>query len=92
MYQIGPAPVNRVWHRAVGSCNNEYMTRIVGKQNRSEFVLDPVEAWRRGRVLDRMLAGALPRRPRGVMRATFAEFERLDVLRRLEIARKLNSG
>lgn len=67
------------------------MTRIVGNHNRSEFVLDPVEAWHRGRELDRMLAGALPRRPHGVTRATFAEFERLDQLRRIEIAKKLNS-
>lgn len=67
------------------------MTRIVGKQDRSEFVLDPAEAWRRGRILDRMLAGALPPRPR-VIRASFAEFERIDELRRLEIARKLNSA
>ena len=38
-----------------------------------------------------MLAHALPPRPRGVFRGTFAEFERLDELRRLEIARKLNT-
>ena len=68
------------------------MTRIVGNQNRTEFVLDPVEAWRRGRQLDRMLAHALPPRPRGVIRATFAEFDRLEELRRIEIARKLNSA
>ena len=68
------------------------MTRIVGKQNRTEYVLDPVEAWHRGRDLDRMLASAMPTRPRGVMRATFAEFERLEKLRRIEIARRLNSA
>lgn len=68
------------------------MTRIVGNQNRTEFVLDPVEAWRRGRDLDRMLAFAVPIRPRGVTRATFAEFERLEKLRRLDIARQLNSA
>lgn len=68
------------------------MTRIVGNQNRTEFVLDPVEAWRRGRQLDRMLASAVPARPRGVTRATFAEFERLEKLRRLEVARQLNSA
>src|SRR5258705_178589 len=41
------------------------MTRIVGPQNRSEFILDPVEAWHRGRRLDRMLAQAQAARPRG---------------------------
>lgn len=67
------------------------MTRVVGKKNRSEFVLDPVEAWRRGRELDAMLKSALPPHPRGVFRATHAEFERRDALRRVEIARRLNS-
>lgn len=66
------------------------MTRIVGRQDRSEFILDPVEAWHRGRLLDRMLAQALPPRPRGVLRATHAAFERLDELRRVEAARRLN--
>jgi hypothetical protein len=66
------------------------MTRIVGRQERSEFILDPVEAWHRGRLLDRMLAQAQPPRPRGVWRGTPAAFERLDELRRLEAARRLN--
>lgn len=68
------------------------MTRIVGAKNRSEFVLDPVEAWHRGRVLDRMLKNALPPHPRGVFRGTHAEFNRRDALRQTEIARRLNSG
>ena len=67
------------------------MTRVVGKKNRTEFVLDPAEAWRLGRGLDRMLKNALPPHPRGVFRATHAEFERRDALRRIEIARRLNS-
>jgi hypothetical protein len=66
------------------------MTRIVGKLDRSEFILDPVEAWHRGRILDRMLAHALPPHPRGVFRGTHAEFERRDALRSAEIARRLN--
>ena len=41
---------------------------------------------------DRMLAHALPPHPRGVFRATHAEFERLDALRSVEIARHLNPG
>jgi hypothetical protein len=66
------------------------MTRIVGEKNRSEFVLDPVEAWHRGRLLDRMLAQSQPARARGVSRGSHAEFERLDRARRIEAARRLN--
>jgi len=66
------------------------MTRLVGKQDRSEFILDPVEAWHRGRALDRMLAQARPPHPRGVFRGTHAELERQDEARRIEIARALN--
>jgi hypothetical protein len=68
------------------------MTRVVGKLDRTEFVLDPVEAWHRGRALDQMLAHALLPHPRGVFRGTHAEFERRDALRSVEIARRLNSG
>ena len=91
MYQIRLALLRSCVAQQGGKCNNVCTMRIVGKQNRSEFELDPVKAWHRGRTLDRMLAHALPPRPRGVVRATFAEFERLDELRRLEIARKLNT-
>jgi len=66
------------------------MTRIVGRQNRSEFILDPVEAWHRGRRLDRMLAQAQAAHPRGVSRGTHAAFERFDEERRIETARRLN--
>ena len=66
------------------------MTRIVGRQNRSEFILDPVEAWHRGRRLDAMLAQAQSARPHGVSRGTHAAFERLDEERRIETARRLN--
>jgi len=68
------------------------MTRVIGKLDRSEFILDPVEAWRRGRVLDRMLAHALPPHPRGVSCGTHAEFNRLDDLRNAEIVRRFNPG
>ena len=66
------------------------MTRIVGKQERTEFILDPAEALRRGRVLDRMLADAIPRRPRGILRATHAQLNRIDEQRQLDAARRLN--
>ncbi len=66
------------------------MTRTVGRQDRSEFIFDPVEAWRRGRLLDRMLAQAQAPRPRGVTRGTHAMFEQLDEARRIDAARRLN--
>ena len=68
------------------------MGRIVGNMNRTEFVLDRAEAWRRGRALDRMLSAAAPRLDRGVLRATHAELNRLDERRALEVARRLNSA
>jgi hypothetical protein len=60
--------------------------------DRAEFVLNPAEAWRRGRLLDRLLKNAIPPHPRGAFRASYAELNRLDDLRRVEIARYLNSG
>lgn len=68
------------------------MTRIVGTQNRDEFIRDPVLAWRHGARLDRMLAQALPPVPRGVMRAPHAVFNAIDDQRQLEQARKLNAS
>jgi hypothetical protein len=68
------------------------MTRTVGTQNRSEFILDPVEAWHRGRALDNMLATtALPVK-RGVLRAKHHIFNEIDDLRQLEQARVLNGA
>lgn len=66
------------------------MTRIVGPRPRDEFILDPTEAWHTGRRLDAMLAGTLPRRPRGVLRATHEALNRLDDARQLQMARRLN--
>jgi hypothetical protein len=66
------------------------MTRVVGNHNRTELILDPVEALRRGRVLDGMLAGAQPRRQPGVTRATHRVMNALDDQRQLEAARRLN--
>ena len=66
------------------------MTRVVGSQDRNEFVLDPAEALRRGRVVDGMLASVLPARPRGVLRATHCRLNALDDARQVEAARRLN--
>ncbi len=67
------------------------MTRTVGNQNRSEFILDPAEALRRGAQLDAMWPSMLPPRPRGVTRGTHRFFNQLDDARALEQARLLNS-
>lgn len=67
------------------------MTRTVGTQNRNEFILDPVEAWHRGRVLDQMLAAARIPVERGVKRASHCVFNAIDDARQLEQARRLNS-
>jgi hypothetical protein len=66
------------------------MNRIVGTQNRSEFILDPIEAWHRGRALDQMLAAARIPVPRGVQRASHRIFNQIDDARQLEQARLLN--
>ena len=67
------------------------MTRIVGSQNRTEFILDPVEAWHRGRVLDQMLAASRIPVERGVTRAPHRVFNAIDDARQLEQARRLPS-
>ena len=64
--------------------------RIVGRQNRSEIELDPVKAYRRGRKLDATLRTTAPRGERGVQHGSRQMFERLDEVRMLEAARKLN--
>jgi hypothetical protein len=80
----GRITLHRTWAQSTD------MTRIVGPRPRDEFILDPTEAWHRGRRLDAMLAGALPRRPRGILRATHEALNRLDDARQLEMARRLN--
>jgi hypothetical protein len=67
------------------------MTRIVGKQNRSEFILDPVEAWKRGRALDQMLAAVRPPVKRQVLRGKHSALNLWDDARALEVARILNA-
>ena len=68
------------------------MTRIVGTRNRTEFILDPVEAWHCERVLDQMLKAARIPVERGVTRAPHRGFNAIDDARQLEQARLLNSS
>ncbi len=68
------------------------MTRTVGRQQRTEILLDPVEALRRGRVLDAMLASTRVSRPLGVQRLTHTAMNRMDDAHQLEVARRLNPG
>jgi hypothetical protein len=64
--------------------------RLVGRKDRSEIELDPVQAYRRGRALDDMLRAVLPPVPRGVTRGSHEYFNRLDAARQIADARKLN--
>lgn len=66
------------------------MTRTIGHSERSELILDPAEALRRGRVLDTMLASARIPRLRGVVRATHRAMNLADDARQLAMARRLN--
>ena len=64
--------------------------KTIGNLSRDEIVLDPLEALRRGAVLDQMLSAALPPVPHGVTRGTHAMFQALDEQRMVSIAKKLN--
>ena len=67
--------------------------RVVGpNRNHTEFELDPVQAYRRGRALDAMLRAALPAPKRGVFRGSVADFAREDEARMRAAARKLNGA
>jgi hypothetical protein len=63
--------------------------RIVGKLNRNEFELNPVEALRRGAEIDRNLKLMLPPHPRGVWRGTHVFFNRMDDERSLAMAMRV---
>ncbi|MFN0318269.1 MAG: hypothetical protein ACKVQA_24860 [Burkholderiales bacterium] len=65
--------------------------RIVGQNNRSEIELDPLQAYRRGRILDAMLRHARPPVQRGVTRGSHEYFNRLDAEYQTRIARVLNA-
>jgi hypothetical protein len=66
------------------------MVRIIGKQDRDEFELDPLEAHRRGRKLDKMLKRPSSARPGTVIRAPHRHLNELDDRRALEAAARLN--
>ncbi len=67
--------------------------RVIGpNRDHTEFELDPVKAFRRGRALDAMLRATLPPPKRGVFRGSFADFAREDEARMREAARKLNEA
>ena len=66
------------------------MKRIVGNQDRYEFIVDPGQALRRGRLLDAMLASERVPRPRAVTRATHSAMNKTDDQYQLEAARLLN--
>ena len=65
--------------------------RIVGQNNRSEIELDPLQAYRRGRILDAMLHHTRPPIQHGVTRGSLEYFNRLDAERQTQIARALNA-
>ena len=64
--------------------------KFVGHLDRSEIELNPQEAWRRAMQLDAAFARWRPPCPRGVTRATHAEFQRRDEARMVEAARRVN--
>lgn len=67
------------------------MTRLVGSRDRSEFILDPAQAWQAGRKLDGMLLAATAAVPKGVTRAPHRVFNEIDDRRHVEQARRLNT-
>lgn len=66
--------------------------RVVGQMDRSDIELDPAKAWRRARLLDRMLSGAAPPVLRGVFRGSHEHFNRMDRERQKIAARSLNKA
>ena len=64
--------------------------RVVGSKNRDEFVLDPIEALRRGAALDKQMKILLPPHPPGVWRGTHQFFNRMDDVRATEMAQRVN--
>lgn len=64
--------------------------RVVGTQDRSDIEIDPVEAYRRSRLVDEQLkTGAMPR-PIGVTRATANARALMDDAHMLQAARRVD--
>ena len=66
--------------------------KLIGTHDRDEIELNPQEAWRRARQLDAVFAQMLLPYPRGVTRATHAEFQRRDEARMVEAARRIGAA
>ena len=66
--------------------------RIVGDKNRDEFVLDPIEAMRRGATLDQQMKILLPPHSRGVWRGTHQFFNCMDDERSAAMAERVNQA
>jgi hypothetical protein len=62
------------------------MTRVVGRHDRSPFILDPAKAVEVGRRLDALLSAARLPHPRGVLRGTHAFFDKFERRRMSEAA------
>ncbi len=67
--------------------------RLVGHRKAIDFesVAEPAEALQRGRALDAMLAATRLPVPRGAIRASHAEMNRLDDARQLQAARRIKA-
>lgn len=66
------------------------MTRTVGTQIRSEFILDPALAHRQGLKLDKLLSSANLPRLAGITRGPHQLMNRLDDEHALQMAKRLN--
>ena len=66
------------------------LMRIVGDKNRDEFVLDPIEAIRRGAKLDKQMKILLTPHLRGVWHGTHQFFNRLDDERAAAMAEQVD--
>ena len=64
--------------------------KVIGKKQRSEFVFDRQEAWRRALAVDAQLLPLIPAHPRGVFRMSHSEFNRMDDDRMAAVARRIN--
>jgi len=68
------------------------MVRVVGKLDRSPYVLDPLEALRMGRRVDAQLSSASVPRVRGVVRARHEVLNEMDARRQLKAALRVAAG